>query len=380
MGGAVTYLKNVLSWLPEVAPENDFIVCLPESTRREIADEIAGGGVQFVDYPYANTNGLARLFYDQVDIPRRIIRQGIDVLFSSTGFGTFYSPCPEVLLVRNPVYFNRTYQAKYREQERDLTRIIARRWYSLFSVRQADRVLFPTRAMQDMVESFITLDRASTRALHYGFDRDRFRAGSGSSPPWLATLRKVKKEGHPLLLNVSTYAVHKNFETLVEALPHLRARGHDVRLVTTTSRDRTSDTEEYDALKRKAEQLGVSDMWIELGYVPYHDLRDLYACADVYVFPSFTESFGHTMVEAMASGLPTVAAGEAVNREVCDEAGIYFSTFDAEQCAHAVADVLSDRTVRNALVQHAEKRASRFSWRDYTRELVDIFHDMAAQA
>lgn len=380
MGGSVTYLKNVLCWLPEVAPDDEFIVCLPESTRREIAVEIVDSGIQFVDYPYANTNGLARLFHDQVDIPRQIIKQGIDVLFSSTGFGTFYTSCPEVLLVRNPVYFNRTFQAKYRELERDLTRIIVRRWYSILSIWQADRVIFPTRAMQDMVESFITLDRASARALHYGFDKNTFQADNGRSPSWLATLDEIKKEGHPLLLNVSTYAVHKNFETLVEALPHLRAQGYNVKLITTTSRERTTDTGEYDALKRKAKRLGVDDMWIELGYVSYHNLRDLYARADVYVFPSFTESFGHTMVEAMASGLPIVAAGEAVNREVCDKAGIYFPTFDAEQCAHAVAEVLSDRAVRNSLVHHAQERASRFSWREYTRELVNIFHETAVQA
>lgn len=378
MGGAVTYLKNVLSCIPEVAPDDDFIICLPEHTRKEIAGEISSANIRFVDYPYENTDGLARLFHDQVNIPRWITEESIDVLFSSTGFGTFYSPCPEVLLVRNPVYFNRTFHEKYHELGRSLAWTTARRWYSLLSIRRANHVVFPTRAMQDMVEAFMTLDHDSTSVIHYGFDRKRFKAGVNESPSWLATLKKFKEEGHSLLLNVSTYAVHKNFETLIGALPRLRRLGRDVKLVTTTSRERTSDTGEYDALKRRADRLGVEDMWIELGYVAYKNLSDLYALADVYVFPSFTESFGHTMVEAMASGLPIVAAGEPVNREVCNRAGIYFSTFDTERCADAIANVLSDRGLRKSLERHAEEQAAHFSWHKYTRELVDTLYEAKA--
>src|SRR5690606_7239692 len=136
------------------------------------------------------------------------------------------------------------------------------------------------------------------------------------SAPILQQVARLK-ENHRVLLNVSTFSVQKNLETLIEALARLRERGLDVVLLTTTSRDKTTDTAEYDALVRRAEELGVRQNWVELGYVPYHELGHLYELADLYVFPSFTESFGHSLVEAMACGLPVVASGMPVNREVC---------------------------------------------------------------
>ena len=106
-------------------------------------------------------------------------------------------------------------------------------------------------------------------------------------------------------------------------------------------------------MKMRARELGVEDMWIESGYVQYEQLRSLYEVSDLFVFPSFTESFGHSLVESMASGLPVVAADMPVNREVCEEGATYFSKFDPEACAKKIQFLLEDSSQRNELKKHA---------------------------
>src|SRR5690606_25403891 len=125
------------------------------------------------------------------------------------------------------------------------------------------------------------------------------------------------------------------------------------------SRDKTPDTAEYDALVRRTGELGVRQNWVELGYVPYPELGHPSELADLYVFPSFTESFGHSLVEAMACGLPVVASGMPVNREVCGDAGVYFDTFDAADCANKIAAVLTDASKAEDLVAASRRRAER---------------------
>jgi glycosyltransferase involved in cell wall biosynthesis len=328
-------------------------------------------------YPFARTQGLARLYFDQVVLPLQVQREGGDVLFSATGFGTLYSPVPQVLLVRNMKYFDPQYYETRKSLGRSMRRTRLRRWHSLLSIWAADAVLFPTRAMQAAVEAHISLPPATTHAVHYGFAADRAAAGEG--PEGLLPEGLLPEDDGPVLLNVSTYAIHKNLETLVEALPRLRAQHPRLTLVTTTSRTQTADTAEYDALKARAEALGVEDAWTELGYVPHGQLFRLYRAADAYVFPSFTESFGHSMVEAMAAGLPVVAADTAVNREVCAAAGTYFSPFCPADCARAVHAVLSAPCRRAHMREASLQRADAFSWTTHAERLAALFANVTGR-
>lgn len=370
MGGSVTHLQNILRWLPEKMPLAQVVVYVPETTVDVLP---TGEGIDVRPYPYGSTQGLQRLYFDQVEIPRLAWREGSDVLFSATGFGTLWSPVPQVLLVRNMKYFDPQFQAKYRALGRSFTRTRLRRWHSLLSIRAAEAVLFPTRAMTETVGTHISLAGTPTHALHYGYDWAHFAASGGDEDGMPEVLRQHVGRKGLLLLNVSTYAVHKNLETLIEALPRLLDRHPNLTLVTTTSREQTSDKEEYDRLIRRADELGVSDAWTELGYVPHEELPSVYRAADAYVFPSFTESFGHSMVEAMASGLPVIVADTDVNREVCANAGSYFDPFDSTDCAKAIRGVLEDENRQTEMIQASVQRAEDFSWERYTKRLAGIF-------
>ncbi len=374
MGGSVTYLQNVLRRLPEQAAVHRVVVYVPEATTDVLPDRPK---VDVRPYPYSSTRGPSRLYFDQVEIPRVAGREEVDVLFSATGFGTVWSPAPQVLLVRNMKYFDPRFEEKYRALGRSFLKTRLRRWHSLLSIGAADAVLFPTRAMGETVGAYVSLDGTPTRALHYGYDGSDFTATGEAGDAVPDVLRPHAAGEGPLLLNVSTYAVHKNLEALIEALPHLLDHYPNLTLATTTSREQTSDIDEYDALKERAATLGVTDAWVELGYVPHAELPPVYRAADAYVFPSFTESFGHSMVEALACGLPVVAADTAVNREVCADAGVYFAPFDSTDCARAVRRVLDDDVRRAEQRRAAVRRAGHFSWKRYTEDLAEVFQQAA---
>ena len=379
MGGAVTYLQNLLRWLPRISSGDHYTVYVPSATYDKIVEPFKADCITFEKYPYANTGGMARIYFDQFRVAGIAKELNADLVFSSTGFGTFRCPCPQVLLVRNPVYFSTDFHAKYRELGRSLRRNTQRRLMSLWSIRSSDFILFPTLAMKQMVEPYLSMEGMDTRAIHYGFDHQAFSQNGQSMPDIVKKLQDRKEQGHAILLNVSTYAVHKNFEVLIEALPYLKQLSTTpITLVTTTSRDRTADKTEYDAMKMRARELGVEDMWIESGYVQYEQLRSLYEVSDLFVFPSFTESFGHSLVESMASGLPVVAADMPVNREVCEEGATYFSKFDPEACAKKIQLLLEDPSQRNELKKHALNRAEHFSWEGYTQELVGLFRALCS--
>ena len=378
MGGAVTYLNNILKWLPVAAPKDKFTVIVPGETLAKLKKYEIPGQVILQQYPYQDTGSLQRMYFDQVGINHFVRNQNVDLVFSSTGFGTYYCNCSQVLLVRNPVYFSHDFHKKYKELGRSLRRNTLRRWLSLKSIRASEKILFPTDAMQDMVAQFIDLSDQNTLAMHYGFDHSAFNVNGVPTPDTVKKIEEWKAKGYKILLNVSTYAVHKNFEIIIEALPELIKRGHKIKLVTTTSRERTADKSEYDLLQDRARALGLDDVWHEAGYIPYSQLRSLYTVADLYVFPSFTESFGHSLVEAMASGLPIVAADMPINREVCEDAASYFPRFDTDACISAIEKVLTDDDQMKNLAAASKQRAVHFSWETYVSNLVEIFRETAS--
>jgi glycosyltransferase involved in cell wall biosynthesis len=111
------------------------------------------------------------------------------------------------------------------------------------------------------------------------------------------------------------------------------------------------------------------------------DVPRLYRDSDLFVFPSIAESFGHPLVEAMASGLPILASDIPVCREICGEAAIYFDPFDEKSLAQAIVHLAEDTTLRKRLSEAGRRRAvSQFNWTDHVRRLVTLIEEVGADA
>ena len=94
------------------------------------------------------------------------------------------------------------------------------------------------------------------------------------------------------VLFVSHYNYFRNFETLFRALPLLRDRvaPRRVKLLLTTHLAPGANPGTYrpEAARDLVEKLGISDMVIELGSIPYEQLHNVYSRADVYVSAAYT--------------------------------------------------------------------------------------------
>lgn len=92
---------------------------------------------------------------------------------------------------------------------------------------------------------------------------------------------------------------YKGFDEIIEILPRLAS---DVAYLIAGSGD------DAPRLEAKAAALGVHDRVVFTGFFPDAEKPDLYSLADIYVMPSRGEGFGFVLLEAMASGIPTIAS------------------------------------------------------------------------
>ena len=102
-----------------------------------------------------------------------------------------------------------------------------------------------------------------------------------------------------------------------------------------------------------------------LGHVPDAYLPGLYAGAAAFVLPSWHEGFGLTCIEAMACGVPVVAARAGALPETCGDAARYADPFDPDDIATQVDQAIHDDALRAAGPQHARQ----YTWERTAREL-----------
>jgi glycosyltransferase involved in cell wall biosynthesis len=102
-----------------------------------------------------------------------------------------------------------------------------------------------------------------------------------------------------------------------------------------------------------------------LGHVPDAHLPGLYAGASAFVLPSWHEGFGLTCLEAMACGVPVVAANAGALPETCGDAALYADPSDPDDIADQVLQAIED----DALGAKGRRRAAEFTWERTTAEL-----------
>ena len=117
-------------------------------------------------------------------------------------------------------------------------------------------------------------------------------------------------------------------------------------------------------------ELGLEETVHFVGLVPNDQIHSLYRSADVFAFPSWAETFGIPLVEAMASGLPIVAADIAVNREVAADAAVYHAVSDADSLAAQISRVLDEPDLRRTLTKAGRDRSQQFTWERAARETL----------
>jgi glycosyltransferase involved in cell wall biosynthesis len=109
------------------------------------------------------------------------------------------------------------------------------------------------------------------------------------------------------------------------------------------------------------------------GFLTGEDLASALASSDVFFNPSVTETFGNVTLEAMACGLPVVAAGATGSASLVEDGvtGALVSPLDAQSFAEALAPYCTDDAMRIAQGKAGEAKACEYSW--------DAINDTVAQ-
>ena len=352
-------------------PGRHYYLYLPPAQAQAIPSRGGGDHVTVVSTDVGYRPFWQRFLWDQITL-RRIVRQiKPDVLISTSDFGMLFPPCKQVLLVRNPLFFSRLYLADILPKKSYWFKLqfLLRRWLIARSIAHSDVVMTASKSMLDDVRRFIPIPQEKAVVNYFGVPIKKFDVASRWQP------------GHPLqLLYISEYSDYKNLTTVLKALLILRQKGDDgLRLVSSGD---PSQFPEVEISSRETDRALAGHPLVAsyvrfTGTIPYEEVARFYAESDIFVFPSLAESFGHPLVEAMATGLPIVASDISICREICGEAAVYFNPLDAADLAEKIVLLKNQPALIRRLGQHGRKRAeTEFNWDDHVRRFVEMIDRM----
>ncbi|HSD80471.1 MAG TPA: glycosyltransferase [Solirubrobacteraceae bacterium] len=208
------------------------------------------------------------------------------------------------------------------------------------------------------------LGATRTRVLRLGTDL----------PP--ARLAATRPPGPPTLVTVAHLVGRKRHADVLRALWLLRDRHPDLRYLV------VGDGPEREPLQRLASDLGVAPRVEFAGQLPHDDALARAREGTLFVMPSVDEAFGVAYVEAMAAGVPAIAAaGEPGPEEIARAGdGIRFvAPADIESLAGELDALLGDEVERAQLARRARATVERaFTWERCGQETVRAYRDALA--
>jgi glycosyltransferase involved in cell wall biosynthesis len=322
--GVERWTAEVIARLLALAPER-YVVAQPPSRARRRAPAQA---------------------WEQIALPVTAARMRAALVFSPANLAPLAWPrnvlvVHDAAVLREPEAYSRAYLA----------------WHArvgLAAARRARAVITVSEFSRRELIELAGLDPGRLTVIPGGVS-ERFTPGPQSAtttPP-----------GRPYVLTIATADARKNLAALAPAAAALDRLGIDLAWA--------GDSRPYFA--GTAAPAGLR----QLGYVAEADLPGLYRGALAFVLPSRYEGFGLTCLEAMACGIPVVAADRAALPETCGDAALLVDPDDAEALTAAVLAAATESSTRATLRAAGLSRAAEFTWHRTATRIHALLVDLA---
>jgi len=219
------------------------------------------------------------------------------------------------------------------------------------AVKRADAIIVVSEhTKKDLVQK-LNVKPEKITVIHHGVD-----------PVFLRDDKSFKDaSSDPYFLYVGLIKSHKNLGILLKVFKQLKTKlgikNLGLRLVG------RADTKQK--VVRQWLQMIKDDNSIQLiSGVSDPELKKIYANATALVFPSLYEGFGFPLLEAMASGIPIIAANSTSIPEVLGEhAGLLFDPKSQNELESCMEKIIKNKDLRQTLINEGQKRLSLFNWK-----------------
>jgi len=353
-GGAVTYLRNLL---PKLAVEVRLLdksvepILLYHAAQRHLFPSDLK--VKRLELDGRRSRGLSRAIEEAMKLRRIVRAEQVDVVFTPYQVASLPWGPRHVLMLRNmePFRFRR-----YSYGLRGVVRNGLLAKWSAYCLRRADRIIAVSDYAYACAERELHVDSQRLRMVYHGRDV-AFDAPPRSSGQ---DTQEIPSLPFPYVLSVGSLLPYRRAEDIIDAFSaHVSSLVPDLHLVFAGDGNERA----YKAhLRQKALESAVPDRIHFLGNVPSQSLPELYRGASCYVASTEIEACPNSVIEALASSCPIVAANTPPLPEVLRDSAMFYEPRNLSELGSAIGKVVTHSKLSESLSRSSWERARYFSW------------------
>lgn len=359
--GGETYLINTIKHLTLLDKENEYYL-FASKNNKTIYQQNQENFI-ILDNFISNEKRILRIICENILIPYYCKKLNIDILFSTGSALPLLVPCKSVVVIQNILSF-------YKKTK--VLKNIYRRLMIFNSLKNANKIIAVSNFLKTkLIEKFNCYEN-KIDVVYEGVNIDHFNPQNINYYEMSEILSKYNIKNN-YLLYVSALWAHKNAEKLIKAYKVLIEKyGVDNNLVVVGEGDKIYEHK----IKNLIKDLNLKKYVILTGFIERKKLKYFYKNALVFVYPSSIESFGLPPLEAMAMGVPVVAANKTAVPEIVGDAGILVDPDNIKELSEAIYSLISNVSLRNKYIKKGKDRIKYFSWLNTARKTIEIFKDV----
>ncbi|EKE11335.1 MAG: glycosyl transferase, group 1 [uncultured bacterium] len=350
--GTRVYIHNLLKKFGELDAQNDFLLFHRNKFNPELAPP-----------NFSNFNIIKKsspFFWTQTVFAAELWKSRADVLWMPMAALPFFrrKEMKTVITIHDLAFkhFPETFTKK------DLRKL---NFFADYSIRKADKIIAISQATKkDILKFYPEIDENKIKVIYHGFSPEVF-SGERNMDEENALKRRLGVIGG-YILYAGALQPRKNIEKLIEAFEDYKKRtGSAIKLVLAGEK-----AWKWEKIEEMAQKSSFKEDIIMPGKLKFCDMGHLFRGSSVFVYPSFYEGFGITVLEAFAAGVPLITANNSSLPEVAGDGALYFDAHDAKGLSLQIEKILSSRDLQDEMIAKGKERLKEFSWEKCARETL----------